>query len=176
MLITRLSCSVEYVGCCAFVQAVPQMSVQYPDRIFCGKLSSPSQHLAVHVVNTLRSPIARIRIEAAAKSTAGHKRISLSDLHPFPVPLPPLEEMEALGVIVQTALKHSDDVEAGLELACKQSTAQRQNILRAAFAGQLVPQDPNDEPASVLLNRIRAERAAQATVKKTRGRQVKEAA
>lgn len=44
--------------------------------------------------------------------------------------------------------------------ALKQATAQRQNILRAAFAGELVPQDPNDEPASVLLERIRAERAA----------------
>jgi len=39
-------------------------------------------------------------------------------------------------------------------------TAQRQNILRAAFSGQLVPQDPNDEPASVLLERLRAQRGA----------------
>lgn len=175
LLISRLSGSVEYVGCCAVVQAVPPMSVQYPDRIFCGKLSSPSQHLAIHVVNTLRSPSARIRIEAAAKSTAGHKRISLSDLRPFPVPLPPLAEMAALGEIVQTALNCSDDMEAALALARKQSTAQRQNILRAAFAGQLVPQDPNDEPASVLLERIRSERAAQAAKKKPRGRKKEEA-
>jgi type I restriction enzyme S subunit len=56
----------------------------------------------------------------------------------------------------------------------KQSAAQRQNILRAAFAGQLVPQDPNDEPASVLLERIRAERAARDAAKKPRGRQAKE--
>lgn len=176
LLISRLSGSVEYVGCCAVVQAVPPMSVQYPDRIFCGKLSSPSQHLAIHVVNTLRSPSARIRIEAAAKSTAGHKRISLSDLHPFPVPLPPPAEMAALEEIVQTALKCSDDMEAALELARKQSTAQRQNILRAAFVGQLVPQDPDDEPASVLLERIRSERTAQAATKKPRGRKTAEAA
>nr|WP_229519089.1 restriction endonuclease subunit S [Massilia rhizosphaerae] len=176
LLISRLSGSVEYVGCCAVVQAVPPMSVQYPDRIFCGKLSSPSQHIAIHVVNTLRSPSARIRIEAAAKSTAGHKRISLSDLHPFPVPLPPLAEMAALGEIVQTALTCSDDMEAALELARKQSTAQRQNILRAAFAGQLVPQDPDDEPASMLLERIRSERAAQPATKKPRGRKTEEAA
>lgn len=62
-----------------------------------------------------------------------------------------------------------------VSLAIKQSIAQRQNILRAAFAGQLVPQDPNDEPASVLLERIRAQRAAQAPVKKARGRRGKEA-
>ncbi|MBN8747125.1 Uncharacterised protein [Xylophilus ampelinus] len=38
--------------------------------------------------------------------------------------------------------------------------APRQSILRAAFSGQLVPQDPKDEPTSMLLNRLRAERAA----------------
>jgi len=59
------------------------------------------------------------------------------------------------------------ELERPTNLALKQSTAQRQNILRAAFAGQLVPQDPNDEPASVLLERIRAERVA---VKRPRGR------
>ncbi|HNM44236.1 MAG TPA: restriction endonuclease, partial [Plasticicumulans sp.] len=55
--------------------------------------------------------------------------------------------------------------EQAVELALKQTAAQRQNILRAAFSGQLVPQDPNDEPASVLLERIRAERAARNPVK-----------
>jgi type I restriction enzyme S subunit len=62
--------------------------------------------------------------------------------------------------------------EQAINLSLKQSTAQRQNILRAAFAGQLVPQDPNDEPASVLLERIRAERVAAGNKppRKTRGR------
>lgn len=49
-----------------------------------------------------------------------------------------------------------------LGLAERATCAQRQNILRAAFCGQLVPQDPNDEPASVLLERIRAQRSASA--------------
>ena len=55
-----------------------------------------------------------------------------------------------------------------IDHSLKQSTAQRQNILRAAFSGQLVPQDPNDEPASVLLERIRAERAEREKQPKTR--------
>ena len=42
----------------------------------------------------------------------------------------------------------------------KQAAAQRQNILKTPFFGRLVPQNPNDEPAAVLLERIRAERAA----------------
>ena len=51
-------------------------------------------------------------------------------------------------------------------------SAQRKNILKAAFSGQLVPQDPNDEPASVLLERIRAEREAQGAKEAKRGRKV----
>ena len=66
--------------------------------------------------------------------------------------------------------------EQSVELSLKQSAAQRQNILRAAFAGQLVPQDPKDEPASVLLARIRAERASAAGVMTPRRRKPKEAA
>ena len=65
---------------------------------------------------------------------------------------------------------------SAIELSIKQSNAQRQNILRAAFAGQLVSQDPADEPASLLLERIRTERAAQAGVRQLRGRKSKEAA
>lgn len=58
----------------------------------------------------------------------------------------------------------------------RQATAQRQNILKSAFSGQLVPQDPNDEPASVLLERIRAEREARGAVKKPRRRNAREPA
>ncbi len=54
-----------------------------------------------------------------------------------------------------------------IEKALKQSAAQRKNILKAAFSGQLVPQDPNDEPASVLLERIIAERTSHAANRKT---------
>jgi type I restriction enzyme S subunit len=86
-------------------------------------------------------------------------------------PLPPLDEM---GEIVRSVTKALDAIsaqEADIEVSLKKSTAQRQNILRAAFAGQFVPQDPNDEPASVLLDRIRAERVErekQPKVRKTK--------
>lgn len=91
-------------------------------------------------------------------------------------PLAPLNEMSEIARLVIQSLDTISEQESSLQISIKQSTAQRQNILRAAFAGQLVPQDPNDEPASVLLERVRAERAAQLPVKKTRGRKAKESA
>ncbi|MCW5643718.1 MAG: restriction endonuclease subunit S [Rhodoferax sp.] len=176
LLISRLSGSVEYVGCCAQVDQLPSHSVQYPDRLFCGKLVGHMKTLGSHIVICISGPYARAIIEKAAKSTAGHKRISLSDLHPFAIGLPSLQEAEELARHVETALGEVSRLEAAIQLALKQSTAQRQNILRAAFAGQLVPQDPSDEPASMLLERIRAERAAQAAAKKPRGRKSRETA
>ena len=83
-------------------------------------------------------------------------------------PLPPIEEQKEIVNLLQTAMDAVQQQSTAIELSLKQSAAQRQNILRAAFSGQLVPQDPNDEPASVLLERIRAERAALGVVKKSR--------
>lgn len=63
-----------------------------------------------------------------------------------------------------------------IALTLKQSAAQRKNILKAAFSGQLVPQDSNDEPAIVLLERIQAERSVQAASKMPLGRKRKQLA
>ncbi len=74
-------------------------------------------------------------------------------------PLPSTEEQVE---IVKTLTEQMDNLERqqnSISLALQQSIAQRQNILKAAFSGRLVPQDPNDEPARLLLARIRAERA-----------------
>jgi type I restriction enzyme S subunit len=90
-------------------------------------------------------------------------------------PLPSTEEQREIMSTLTETMENLVRQQDAISLALKQSTAQRQNILRAAFAGQLVPQDPTDEPASVLLERIRAERAAHAAVKKPRGRKVREA-
>jgi len=79
----------------------------------------------------------------------------------FPVPI--ISEQDEILAMLDTALTESEKQSQAIQLSLKQSTAQRQNILRAAFAGQLVPQDPNDEPASVLLERIRAERLVRAS-------------
>jgi type I restriction enzyme S subunit len=104
---------------------------------------------------------------------AGRPHLSFDQLESVLVPLPPMSEQAEVVRVLADALQQCEQVEAEVDRLFKQSFAQRQNILRAAFAGELVPQDPNDEPASVLLDRIRAERAAQGAVKKPRGRKKK---
>lgn len=104
----------------------------------------------------------------AGKQTTNLASINMTMLRMFPVPVGPADEQRELLFELELQLEQIDQQEQAVELALKQSAAQRQNILRAAFAGELVPQDPNDEPASLLLERIRAERAEREKQPKTR--------
>lgn len=118
----------------------------------------------------LLSPGAQRWLKARSKTTAGQTNLTLEVCRGLPIPLPPKDEQQALLASLEMALSSLEHQSNAIDLCLKQATAQRQNILRAAFAGQLVPQDPNDEPASVLLARIRAERAARGLDKEARAR------
>ena len=107
---------------------------------------------------------------------AGRPHLSFEQLESVLVPLPPLNEQQQLVESISNMLLTHNRTEEALFLLQQQSSAQRQNILRAAFSGRLVPQDPSDEPAAELLARIRVERASQAPARKPRGRRDQEAA
>ena len=79
-----------------------------------------------------------------------------------------LEEQEQIVKIVETKLSSVDQLGQTIGNSIEQAEVLRQAILKKAFSGQLVPQDPADEPASALLARIKAEKAAQPTRKKAR--------
>ncbi|WP_324730652.1 restriction endonuclease subunit S [Pseudomonas paeninsulae] len=116
----------------------------------------------------LLSPSAQRWLKARSKTTAGQTNLTLEVCRSLPFPLPPQDEQKALLHTLEAALSSIVSEGGSIAYGLKQSTAQRQNILRAAFAGQLVPQDPNDEPASVLLERIRVERAERKNQPKVR--------
>jgi type I restriction enzyme, S subunit len=118
-------------------------------------LSELQPELLSHHGNTF----GKLWFQNAGKQTTNLASINMTMLRAFPVPVAPAEEQVEVLEQIKAQLDSLDRQEAATNLAMKQAAAQRQNILRAAFAGQLVPQDPADEPASVLLERIRAERA-----------------
>src|SRR5205085_3092795 len=86
--------------------------------------------------------------------------INIETLKEMPVPLPPLAEQRRIVAEVARRLSIIEEIEAAVAANLKRAERLRQSILKRAFEGRLVPQDPNDEPASALLARIRAERGA----------------
>ena len=146
---------------------------------------------------TINQAIAAIVLEPAAQSCKAYLKAFLLDSYEkmraqasggvqpnlnlqivkaIALPLPPCSEQAEITQLLDGQFDQISQQQIAVQVSLQQSTAQRQNILRAAFSGQLVPQDPHDEPASVLLERIRAERAARDAVKKPRGRKAQEAA
>ncbi len=74
------------------------------------------------------------------------------------IPLCSKKEMQIVARDIGRSLSVCDQMAADIDIQLARSESLRQSILKKAFSGQLVPQDPHDEPASVLLDRIRAER------------------
>ena len=75
-------------------------------------------------------------------------------------PLPSLDEQVLIIEAIESRLSVCDKLEQFVDENLAKADALRQSILKKAFEGRLVPQDPNDEPAEKLLERIKAERAA----------------
>ena len=100
------------------------------------------------------------RFRRGANITTNIAHLVAERFSPIEFPLPPAAEQEAIVEAVEDQLSVIDHLEADLDAKLKSAQALRQSILRHAFTGKLVPQDPNDEPASELLKRIAAKRQA----------------
>ena len=105
-----------------------------------------------------QSPNGRQMIENVASSTSGLYTLSISKIESLIAPVPSVEEAQEIACQVREAFARIDQLHAYTETELRRSAALRQSILKDAFAGKLVPQDSNDEPASELLARIRAQR------------------
>ena len=98
----------------------------------------------------------------------GRPRINTTQLKAVAIPICGIEEQQVIISLVEARLSEVDQLDQTITTALQQAEALRQSILKKAFSGQLVPQDPNDEPASELLARIRAEKVVQPNNKKGR--------
>lgn len=134
------------------VRAVPQLRPEWLELFMC-------------------SPRCRAFVRSQAKGLAGSMpKISQPVLDRLEVPVPPEGEQDRIVTEVERQLSFVEACERAVDVGLARSAGLRRSALKAAFEGRLVPQDPSDEPASVLLDRIRAERAAQ-PVAKRRARQ-----
>ncbi|WBE26579.1 restriction endonuclease subunit S [Denitrificimonas caeni] len=121
----------------------------------------------------LLSPIGRDLIVKEASSTSGLHTLSISKVSNLQIPLISLSESDQLMKIVDEKLTLASKFESELDTELQRAETLRQSILKKAFSGQLVPQDPNDEPASELLARIQAEREATKTKSTKKARKAK---
>ena len=157
--VSRGSGSIRLVGIGGLVREV-ESAVAFPDTMIRFRLNE-------FVLNRYfslmwNSYVVRAQVEASARTTAGIYKVNQQDLAAMTIPLPPLAEQWRIVAEVERRLSVVQQAEATVEVSLARAERLRQSILNQAFSGRLVPQDPDDEPASALLERIRTEREAEA--------------
>ncbi|QXT40041.1 restriction endonuclease subunit S [Gymnodinialimonas ceratoperidinii] len=116
------------------------------------------------VVAAMESRLVQTQIREISKGVAQQK-VTLANFKKIAIPLPTFEEQKLIAAIRGEQLAKLEKLESWCETELVRSAALRQSILKQAFSGHLVPQDPSDEPASALLARIRAAAPANKTRK-----------
>lgn len=113
--------------------------------------------LPAYLLAALKTPFVNKKIVGASGATA-QQAIYLRDIQAVPVAVCSLAEQLEILQELESKLSEADQLDQTLATALQQADALRQSILKKAFRGQLVKQDQNDEPATTLLERIRASR------------------
>lgn len=129
--------------------------------IRCKQQISPKYFLYL-----IRSRIGQEIIESATTGSTNQIELSKTKLGIGELPLPPLGEQRRIVAKIESTFKSIEAIEKAVESAESLLTKYRESLLNKAFRGELVPQDPRDEPASKLLERIRDERVKQQDGKK----------
>jgi type I restriction enzyme S subunit len=168
LLMIRSNGSVSIVGRCALIEP------KHTGFLYAGYLIRlrPIKSLIAPLFLRIQLGSLRLRsqIEFSAKSTSGVNNINSKEIQRLVIALPSLPEQREIVRLLDEQFTVIEQNEREIDAALKRCAALRQSILKKAFTGQLVPQDPTDEPASALLERIRKEREKGAVGKSTRKR------
>jgi len=137
---------------------------------FCGTGSlyiRPKSKVAnsIFLFHCLKGRIVKKYLEENAAGTT-MANLNAKIVNGIPICLPSIKEQQTIVAEIESRLSVCDKIEESIEQSLKQSESLRQSILKKAFEGKLVPQDPNDEPASKLLERIKAEKEKTESKKK----------
>lgn len=117
-----------------------------------------------YLLAVVEAPFTQDRILEKARGAA-IQHLSITDFAKMPVPIPPDAEQQEIVRRVEALFETADALEARYRKAKAHVDKLTQSILAKAFRGELVPQDPNDEPASDLLKRILRESQEKASQK-----------
>lgn len=164
ILIQRAN-SLEYVGVSAIFNG-PEKSFIYPDLMMKARANTRTTSRFLHLL--LCAEGTRKYFRENATGTAGNMpKINQQTVINAPCRLPTLAEQTEIVRRVETLFAFADRLEARLAQAQTAATRLTPALLAKAFRGELVPQDPNDEPAAELLRRLQAQRATGAPASKT---------
>lgn len=104
---------------------------------------------------------------------SGQPYVSQAILNPLAIAVPSVPEQRQIVREVERSVSLADKLEEVIRQCLSQSRRLRQSVLKLAFEGRLVPQDPTDEPADKLLERIRAEKAKMQATKPKKARTIR---
>jgi type I restriction enzyme S subunit len=159
LLFTRYNGSIELLGVCGLVRGLGARTVLYPDKLMRVRFDHRFV-LPTYTEVFFQSAAVHERVVAKAKSSAGQNGVSGSDIKAQPFALPPLAEQQEIVRRVDALFAVADQLQARFERGRQQVEKLTPSILARAFRGELVPQDPEDEPAAKLLERVYAKRSS----------------
>ena len=119
----------------------------------------------------INSPYGKAWAKTQLTQQVGQANINSQKLQALQIPVPSLDEQKRIVAEIESRFERADALETAVDRALSNAEKLKQAVLKKAFSGELVPQNPDDEPASVLLDRIRAERAAEQRANPKKGKQ-----